>query len=161
MNIAYCQYCGETVVKKDATEYQCSNGHLTWNNPHAAVSVILYQNGKILYSIRGIEPHKGKIDLPGGFLNFNEQPFEGAAREIVEETSLEVKELEPIGAFTHMYYDNVSVTDFLFLCRKWGGTPTARDDVQELVWKPIDTINSQEFAWQYPGLTDTLKEKLL
>jgi len=139
----------------------CDKGHTSWNNPKAAASVILYRQNKILFSVRGIEPHKNKIDLPGGFLQFDEQPVSAAKREIQEETGLTLHKLEPVAAYTRLYDENISVTDVVFLCCSWSGEEQPNDDVAELTWMPIDAIDSPEFAWQYPGLTDTLKGKLL
>ena len=38
-------------------------------------------------------------DFPGGKLEPNEDPFAGIEREVLEETSLKIKALEPLGAY--------------------------------------------------------------
>jgi ADP-ribose pyrophosphatase YjhB (NUDIX family) len=48
---------------------------------------------------RGIEPQKGKIALPGGFINVGETWQEAGAREVLEETlvSIDAKEIREYG----------------------------------------------------------------
>lgn len=41
--------------------------------------------------------HVGKWDVPGGRLNFGEDPFEGLRREVKEETNLNVDIMKPLG----------------------------------------------------------------
>lgn len=58
------------------------------------VGVIVENEGEILLvkPSRGVAT--GRWTLPGGFLNFFEQPHEGARREVREEVGLEVEDLE-------------------------------------------------------------------
>jgi ADP-ribose pyrophosphatase YjhB (NUDIX family) len=46
--------------------------------------------GKILLARRGIEPRKGFWNLPCGFLELNETIEEGAKREVLEETGIDI-----------------------------------------------------------------------
>jgi len=43
------------------------------------------QSEKIVFLVRGKEPAKGKLDLPGGFVDPNEGALEGLCRELKEE----------------------------------------------------------------------------
>ena len=45
----------------------------------------------ILLTRRNMDPHKGKLDLPGGFFIYGERVEEGAKREIMEELGLDLK----------------------------------------------------------------------
>lgn len=55
------------------------------------VGCIATFDGKILLARRGIEPRKGFWNLPCGFLEFDETIEDGAKREVLEETGLEVE----------------------------------------------------------------------
>jgi 8-oxo-dGTP pyrophosphatase MutT (NUDIX family) len=80
--------------RQDSTDYVCDNGHHYSNEPHASTCVvILNDDGKLLLARRGIEPRRDKYISPGGFVEFGEDPYDAARREIREETSLECGEL--------------------------------------------------------------------
>lgn len=53
----------------------------------------------ILFIKRKNEPFKGKWALPGGFVDENEDLFDAANRELLEETGVKVTGLEQLAAF--------------------------------------------------------------
>lgn len=55
------------------------------------VGCIVQYKGRILLAKRGIEPRKGYWNLPCGFMENEETIEQGALREVLEETGLEVK----------------------------------------------------------------------
>ena len=56
---------------------------------------------------RGADPYKGRWAFPGGFLNMDEKADDGAARELKEETGLDVDKgaLEQLGCFSDVDRD--------------------------------------------------------
>jgi bifunctional NMN adenylyltransferase/nudix hydrolase len=56
------------------------------------VDVLIEQSGHVLLVRRGASPGKGRLALPGGFLNPNERLLDGAIRELYEETKIDVPE---------------------------------------------------------------------
>jgi bifunctional NMN adenylyltransferase/nudix hydrolase len=56
------------------------------------VDTLVEQSGHVLLVRRGASPGKGKLALPGGFLNANEYLRDGAIRELYEETRIDVPE---------------------------------------------------------------------
>lgn len=156
----YCPECKAELDRKDNTDYICANGHQLWNNPKAAVTAILHKDGQLLCSKRGVEPHKDKYDLPGGFVNYGERAIDAIKRELLEETGLELKDAKLIDSYTHQYLEHTSVCDLIFLVNEWGGDMSAQDDVAELKWLPVSVIDQSDFAWHYPGLTAKL-DKIL
>ncbi|MET0779266.1 MAG: NUDIX domain-containing protein [Candidatus Saccharimonadales bacterium] len=163
MNFTYCPQCGrkDTVEKLNDTDYECRDcqWHF-WNNAKATVGVILIKDGKVLLGERGIEPLKGKLDLPGGFVEYNEDVYRAAAREVFEETGLTIKKPKVIFINTHEYKPGYSTVDLLMTVSEWEGDEAPGDDLASLSWCPIDVLDSDEFAWSWPGLTDTLKSTL-
>ena len=73
--------------------------------PHPAVTtdcVVFGYDGlrlNVLLIERGGEPYQGCWAFPGGFLNIDEDAPDGARRELLEETGLEVTNIEQLGAF--------------------------------------------------------------
>lgn len=55
---------------------------------HLGVYGVLLENNKILLIKKARGPHKGKWDLPGGSIEFGEEPYETLKREFYEETGI-------------------------------------------------------------------------
>jgi ADP-ribose pyrophosphatase YjhB (NUDIX family) len=73
----------------------CTNAtcrFVLWANSKPCASIVVANNlGEILLTTRAIEPDKGKLDLPGGFLQLGEHPYDGARREAREELQVEIE----------------------------------------------------------------------
>lgn len=72
-------------------------GYVHFQAPKVGVSVLVEQAGQVLLVQRAIEPGRGQWSLPSGFIEFDEAPEVAAAREVVEETGIEVESLELLG----------------------------------------------------------------
>lgn len=77
------------------------------NHPRIGVAVLLKENNKILLGYRKSELGKNTWGLPGGKLDFGEEPIKCAIRELKEETNLDVNisGLKFIG-FSNSVFDN-------------------------------------------------------
>jgi mutator protein MutT len=78
-----------------------------------AYSLIL-ENDKILLIKKNGGPYDGKLDLPGGTIEFGERPIEALKRELIEETGIEVTKVELFDTdsvtFNWQYKEDVIVT---------------------------------------------------
>lgn len=160
MKLTFCPECTAPLTRLDDTNYRCANGHRYYNNPHAACSVVfLNPAGEILLIRRAHEPKKGMYALPGGFLNYDEDAYHAAQREMKEEldVNIAIEDLEPVDTALHHYLENDTASGVAFLCRKWQGALQAHDDAASYEWRPIDVLKTSEIAWPYPYLYDTLK----
>lgn len=161
MKLLYCTECAAPLAKIDETDYRCTNGHVYHNNPHASCSVVfLNVRNEILLTKRAREPKKGAYALPGGFLNYDEDAYHAAQREMKEELNVDIaiEDLEPIDTALHYYLENDTASGILFLCRKWGGAMKAGDDTAAFEWKPIELLNTDTIAWPYPYLYNKLRK---
>jgi len=163
MDFNYCPNCGAhgSIQKQDKTDYECTkcSWHF-WNNPKATASTICVDTeGQLLFAKRKIEPHKGLYDIPGGFLKYNEDAYEGAIREIFEESGVRIRKLQLLPEIGHNeYLPGISTCDLTFITTEWEGEFTPHDDVEAFVWKSVDFIASSQFAWPYPpGLINRVK----
>jgi 8-oxo-dGTP diphosphatase len=103
-------------------------------------SIAVYRDGKLLF-LRRADNHKWT--LPGGRLEHGEEPLEGAARELLEETGLEGSldfigdDLVP-GSNLRVYAFRADIAE---------GTPTAKDDpdeeAEDFDWFPPDALPDQ------------------
>ena len=63
-------------------------GQITFLNPVPVSVVLTPVDGGLLAIRRALEPHKGMLALPGGYINLGESWREAGAREVYEETGL-------------------------------------------------------------------------
>lgn len=149
----HCPKCGsDTFAENDFKSKRCGNcGFVYYLNPSAAnVAVITDGKGNILVATRSKEPAKGTLDLPGGFCDCHESAEEGVIREVLEETGLKVTATRYLFSIPNIYsYSGMEIhtMDLFFECRTADkATLRAADDVQELQWMAIETLDSSLFG---------------
>jgi 8-oxo-dGTP diphosphatase len=90
----HCSYCGARYPDGLAWPRTCTGcAETTWSNPLPVAVVLVpisHADGRhgLVVVRRDIEPCRGEIALPGGFIETGESWQEAAARELVEETGL-------------------------------------------------------------------------
>lgn len=67
---------------------------------HLVVDGVVEKNGKILLIRRGIEPNKGMMALPGGYIDWNETTEEAVVREVLEETGVKTHVVQLLGVYS-------------------------------------------------------------
>lgn len=140
---------GEARASGGTTCPEC--GRSWYRNSAPTVGAAIVQNGHALVTVRGIQPEKGKIDVPGGFLEVGEHPVDGLKREAQEELGVEIEvDGEPVSLATHTYGDEGAwVLAIGFKARIVRGEPQAADDVAELRWVSAKEVDALEFAWEH------------
>jgi ADP-ribose pyrophosphatase YjhB (NUDIX family) len=109
------------------------------------------RDGKALVTVRAREPEKGRVDVPGGFVEVGEHPARGLEREVLEELGVEIKvEGNPVLLATHTYGPEGNwVLAISFLARIVAGEPSPADDVAEIRWVSAEEIDDLDFAWEH------------
>jgi hypothetical protein len=46
----------------------------------------------------------------------------------------------------------------VFHAPRWSGDPRAGDDAAALVWRPVEFVDHEDFAWHIPGLAAKLRQ---
>ena len=107
------------------------------------------ERGEVLLCGRAYEPDKGKLDLPGGFLEFGEHPEEAIHREIREELGVEIA-IEGLLGFVMDRYetDEVATLNIPFRARIVNGTPAPADDVAAIHWLRLADIDRSQLAFR-------------
>ncbi len=92
----YCPRCGSSDFPVSGPRsFRCGNCGLNYYiNAAAAVAALIFdETGKLLLTRRAVDPDRGKLDLPGGFVDPGETAEQAVCRELKEELGIEVKKL--------------------------------------------------------------------
>ena len=150
----YCPKCGsdDFEIYSPLSRHCPHCGFTYYQNPRASTAAfILNGKGELLVSRRAKEPAKGTLDLPGGFVDNNENAEQGMVREICEETGLKVDpgEIKYLFSVPNVYrYSGMDIhtLDMFFLCRVGDVEVKAADDVAELMWLPLREVYVERFG---------------
>ena len=86
-----CSYCGTRFPVESSWPIAChSCGNTNYLNPLPVVVLLVPVGDGLLVARRNIEPQKGTLVLPGGYLDLGETWQEGAQRELYEETGIHI-----------------------------------------------------------------------
>jgi NADH pyrophosphatase NudC (nudix superfamily) len=95
------------------TRLRCSACDFThWNNPTPVLAAVIEcadRDGHVLLARNAAWPNKDAFGLITGFMEAGESPEEGIRREVGEETSLEVDELNLIGVWDFQRMNQVII----------------------------------------------------
>lgn len=120
-----------------------------------ADAVIRYKKSNLVLIRRKNPPFKGKLALPGGFVDKRETPEQACIREAKEETNLDIKIIRKVGIFSGPDRDPRGlVVTVAFLCEplKKSEAPKAQDDAAGLEIVPFSEIPSLEFAFDHKDI---------
>ncbi len=117
------------------------------NNIKVGIGIMILNENKILLGHRA----KNKKDtggiyevdcwtLPGGKQEYNETFFDGAKREVKEETNLDIEDLELFGAADDIQPDRHYITMHV-IAKKYNGEPQVMEPTKEDEWKWFDLDN--------------------
>lgn len=102
----------------------------------------------VLLIQRKHEPFKGSWAIPGGFVDQGEDLETAARRELMEETCIEVDELQQLHAFGDPHRDPrkriVSIAHYCVI-NKQDVSPQAADDAASVRWFRIKDLPSMAF----------------
>ncbi len=87
------------VIEGREVEACPNDSFVLWNDPKVSTAVVVETDGGILLGRRAIEPGYGLWCLPGGFVNYDEDPAEAAARECQEEINAPIEMTSLIGVY--------------------------------------------------------------
>ena len=95
---SHCSYCGSPFAPEQAWPRACPNCHnIAYINPIPVAVCIVPAPGGVVLVRRSIQPGKGGLALPGGYINYGESWQQAAQREVWEETgiSLNPDQIQP------------------------------------------------------------------
>lgn len=158
-----CYHCGSKDIHRlNPTAFKCRacHKHLFINPVCGVVGFLLNPADELLMLRRALDPAKGKLGLPGGFLDPGETAEAGLRREIREETGLEITELTYASSQPNRYlYEDVEylLLDLFYWARVDSfDDAKALDEVDSLEPIPLAEVDMDEVA--FPSMVVALKE---
>ncbi|MBA4191522.1 MAG: DNA mismatch repair protein MutT [Planctomycetaceae bacterium] len=162
----FCPRCGIARVPDNHAQspFRCGGCELVFYfNPTVAAAAFVYDSqGRVLLIRREKEPSKGKLGVPGGFIDFGESAEEGMRREVREEVGLELDRVRFLVSFPNIYhYREVTypVVDLYFTALAVSPEQAQPlDAVVSVEWRLPHEIPDEEIA--FPSMRVALRKLL-
>lgn len=152
----YCPFDGSVLSQQAGTRLPvCPDcGFIDYGNPKPCVAVLIERDDGILLARRGVDPAKGKWDIPGGFIDAGETSEQAVIREIREETGLELTDIRYVMSLADIYAPRGEPTlNLCYFAKAVNWPPRADSDVAELQLVSADALPSwEEFAFAHQRL---------
>jgi 8-oxo-dGTP pyrophosphatase MutT (NUDIX family) len=88
---SHCSFCGQAFDAGQPWPRTCTRcGNTSFLNPLPVAVMLVPVDAGLLAVRRGLEPGRGRLALPGGYINLGETWQQAGAREVVEETGLTI-----------------------------------------------------------------------
>ena len=142
----FCPTCAAALESKDVASRQrpvCPKcGRVVYYGPKIAATCIVEREGKVLMIRRGNEPEYGLWGMPGGYVDRGEVVEAAAAREVKEETGLEMEIDHLVGLFSE---PGQPVMVAAYAARPVGGCLKAGEEVLDLGFSPPNDLPDLAF----------------
>lgn len=152
MSYNYCPQCGAPLgegVKFGRVRRLCRHcGFTHFADPKVAVAALVSDGERVLLVRRAAIPRIGYWALPAGYMDADELPEEALAREIVEETGIEIRvsglhAVAPLAGWSQR-----RGILLLYHAAPIGGVLAPADDVSEAAWFAADAIPWDALAFE-------------
>lgn len=109
-----------------------------FRGPSLTVDGVWIDRGAILLVVRGHEPFRGRLALPGGFVEPGETVETAVQREVEEETGLRPRSIELLGVYSRPGRDPRGPTvTVAYRLRGRRTRPRGGSDAAEARWVPL------------------------
>lgn len=130
-------------------------GFVLYFGPKLVAGALFELDGGTVLARRAIEPGYGKWTFPGGFVERGEVVGEAAAREVLEETGLEIETTGIVGLYSYAGHAPAIV---VYAARVTGGEPEPLDETLA-----VRSFDPGELPWDelaFPSTEDALRDYL-
>jgi len=154
--LKYCPSCGkESLNWNGEKKWSCPECNFTlYNNVAGAVAVVIRFENEIYLTKRNRDPKKGKLDLPGGFVDPSESAEETCKRELFEELQLDVdiSNLKYLTSLPNVYqykeidYNTIDLFYEYYVSEKFK-VKLDISEISDVIWIPLDKLNPEDIAF--------------
>lgn len=145
----FCPKCGKRFalqVRGGRERLVCTAcGFAFFQNPTTGVAVLITRGADVLLTRRAGGNRAGLWDVPGGWVEYDEDVREAARRELLEETGLTVRVDEPYEVLSNFHSPEAHVVGIWFRGEVLGGTLEAGDDASDARFFPLDALPELAF----------------
>ena len=164
----FCPRCGADYsndsFNKSRENLRCEHCQYTfYHNPKAAVNaIVINDKEEVLLARRAYDPAKGTWDLPGGFVDWGEDPITALEREMKEELHVKFSSATLFSTFHTWYpFDGLNISLVVIVYKgSISGKPQSDDDVSECKWFSLNEIPTELAFPQMRGLLESLKKEI-
>ena len=144
----FCSACGGPLDGATPHPACTACGRTAFRDPKVGVgAVVLDRAGRLLLVRRGVDPQRGRWALPAGFVDAGEDPRAAAAREVREETGLDVEVGDVVDVYAGSAATGGGASFFIaFRARVVGGALEAGDDAEDAAFFAQDGLPDLAFA---------------
>jgi ADP-ribose pyrophosphatase YjhB (NUDIX family) len=128
------------------------------DRPVVGIGGVVIDQRRALLIRRGSEPLRGEWSIPGGTLELGETLEEGVARELLEETGINVRVIDLIEVFDRIYGDDGTIAARTekkprfhyvivdYLCERISGEPRAGSDVTNVAFAREEELGQYQLT---------------
>jgi ADP-ribose pyrophosphatase YjhB (NUDIX family) len=155
-HLAYCASCGRkaaAIATDPGGPFRCEGCGFTlfFNSASAVAAIIERADGRALFIRRAKDPGKGRLGMPGGFVDAGESGEQALVREVKEEVGLDLRDVRYLSSHANRYfYAGVTyhTLDLFYTGRVENpDAATALDAVEAIEWIDPRTVALEEIAF--------------
>ena len=159
----HCPQCKSTEISFVSQRYwKCANCDFVYfHNTAGGVGAIISCHNELLFTVRAKHPCKGKLDLPGGFVDFHETLEQALSRELMEELNVSIapSQWQYLCSFPNQYlYKNINYNtiDNAFVCElnEKPKIHLEKTEILEAKWIAIEDVDVSAIA--FPSLANAV-----
>jgi 8-oxo-dGTP diphosphatase len=136
LEMNYCPRCGHSLEDRfvfERTRRVCpACDFIFWREHKVAAAAILERDGQVLLVRRTMTPGQGRWTIPGGFVEFDEDPREAVVREVREETGYPVEIVRLLDVIFGREHARGASLLIVYLTRPLSDEPTQEVDEKEV-----------------------------
>ncbi|QZY56848.1 NUDIX hydrolase [Crassaminicella profunda] len=147
MKYCYCPKCGGRLINKmhDKNRPVCSKcGFIFYQNPVVGVAAIVIKDDKILLG-RRTNSYRGEWCIPCGYVEWDEDVYEAAKREFLEETGLIIDINRVYNVHSNFHNPEKQTVGIWFVAKAIGGNLKADDDLDKVGYFYFDELPKLAF----------------